>query len=619
MRLISRRNGLAGLLLLALVPGLASRAGPAEAGAPAFGKTYRDKNHKFSLPSFKGWEPIPVEAGEKTTVCKLADPKGKGQMRGTIDPSIEVVRVAKEGAAGPATTPGAGGPATPSEPPPGLPPELLARLRGPADAFDALVAPLAVDPKHAWPKKDFKPIESKDGVPGRLWVLQAPHAWYGGPDVPKEQRIEYFLVLAAFEKDKVEVGLRMMCGHALRKDYEKAFVAVAKGFQWFDDRAEDVASLPVLDGVAITPKRRHEIEKSMVDGWDVVVSPKKQYVVIYNTKRGENVALAKLIAERIEKIREQVYELQFPPARPITNVSICRVCKDRQEYHAYGGPGGSAGYWNSWSQELVFYDASAAKKADADTLAVLYHEAFHQYIFYSVGEVAPHSWFNEGHGDYYAGARYVNGKFQIAPFAWRVGTIRGAIVDGPRERTEGTDRDGRPEPRWGPKGYTPLEAFVRFTQGEYYAYPGVSYAQGWSLIYFLREVVPGNKKYAEKWGRILSTYFDVLKAEVNAAGPDAAPPEPEPQPPAPPPAPPAPGEEPPDPDDPLDPRRPPKPPGDAPGEPEGGEDEAVDVPRTPFRGRGGEAALKKAVEEAFKGVDFAELEEAWKKATKSGK
>lgn len=60
-------------------------------------------------------------------------------------------------------------------------------------------------------------------------------------------------------------------------------------------------------------------------------------------------------------------------------------------------------------------------------------------------------------------------------------------------------------------------------------------------------------------------------------------------------------------------------PGDGPGEPEGGEDETIDVPRTLFRGRGGEAALKKAVEEAFKGVDFAELEEAWKKATKSGK
>ena len=60
------------------------------------------------------------------------------------------------------------------------------------------------------------------------------------------------------------------------------------------------------------------------------------------------------------------------------------------------------------------------------TLAVLYHEAFHQYIYYSVGKVAPHSWFNEGHGDYYAGARYADKKFTIRPFAWRVPAVFGS-------------------------------------------------------------------------------------------------------------------------------------------------------------------------------------------------
>lgn len=602
------------LPLLALLPLLGAALPTAEAGAPGLGKKYRDKNYKFSLPCFKDWEPVPIEVGEKTEVCKLADPKGQGQMRGTLDPSIEVVRVPKEGAAAGAVTPGEGG--TPPGLPPGMPPEMLGRFAPPKDAFDAMVRPLAVDPKFAWPKQAFKEIESKDKVPGKLWVFQAPHAYYGGPDVPAPQRIEYFLVLAAFEKDKVEYGLRMACGHTLRKDFEKAFLSVAKGFQFFDDKAEDVESLPVLDGVNITPRRRHDIEKSMVEGWDVVVSPKKQYIVIYNTKRGENVPLAKLIAERIEKIREQLYEVQFPPAKPITAVSICRVCKDRAEYHAYGGPGGSAGYWNSGSEELVFYDASAAKKADADTLAVLYHEAFHQYIFYSVGEVAPHSWFNEGHGDYYAGAKYLNGKFKIEPFAWRVGTIRNAIVEGPRERTETKDDKGQPQVRWGDKGYTPLEHLVRFSQGEYYSYPGVCYAQGWSLIYFLREIVPANKKYAEKWGRILDTYFNVLKGEVNGpgAGPGAGgddPPRP--------PAPGQPGDEPPAP--------PPGGPGGGPGSgkdgptpPEGGDpEENIEIPQTFFRGRNSEAALAKAVAEAFKNVDWTEFEEAWKKATKSGK
>ena len=122
--------------------------------------------------------------------------------------------------------------------------------------------------------------------------------------------------------------------------------------------AKDVKALDVLEGVNISAQRRSEIERTMVKGWSVVVSPKKQYIIIYNTKQNRNHDLAKEIARRIEAIRAQIYEVQFPPAQPIEAVSIVRVCGDRKEYHQYGGPGGSAGYWNSGSEELVFYDAA---------------------------------------------------------------------------------------------------------------------------------------------------------------------------------------------------------------------------------------------------------------------
>ena len=36
---------------------------------------------------------------------------------------------------------------------------------------------------------------------------------------------------------------------------------------------------------------------------------------------------------------------------------------------------------------------------------MLYHEAFHQFIHYSAGELPPHSWYNEGHGDYFGSFR----------------------------------------------------------------------------------------------------------------------------------------------------------------------------------------------------------------------
>ena len=39
------------------------------------------------------------------------------------------------------------------------------------------------------------------------------------------------------------------------------------------------------------------------------------------------------------------------------------------------------------------------------TWETLSHETFHQFIFYFYGSLSPHSWYNEGQGDYFAGAK----------------------------------------------------------------------------------------------------------------------------------------------------------------------------------------------------------------------
>jgi hypothetical protein len=200
--------------------------------------------------------------------------------------------------------------------------------------------------------------------------------------------------------------------------------------------------------------------------------------------------MIKRIAVQIEAIREQVYEVLFPPARRVKAISVVRVCKDMAEYHRYGGPGGSAGYWSRGDEELVFPGGGMGN----DSLRVLYHEAFHQYIHYAVGDVAPHSWFNEGHGDYFAGHNYRGRKFKADVFKWRTGIIANALAT---------------------KSYVPLKKFLKYTQREYYANPGLCYAQGWSLIYFLREVERRKiRKYEKYWG-LLDRYFDAIKANVK--------------------------------------------------------------------------------------------------------
>jgi hypothetical protein len=625
-RMRTRRIPLLALAALLTLPLLGMRPQVAEAAAPPLNWTYRDRAHQFSLKMFRDYKAVPLKPNEKTTVCKFRDPKSKGQARGTYDAEVSVVHYRPEG---PVTT---GDEAKPAEGPSALEDwrEKLEEARRPKNIFDATIANLWIDEaekkKLEEYKKDFQEIESKDKpkIPGRLWAF----------DVTIMGDETLHICLAEFVRGTDAFGIFMNCGGPLKKNYARSFVKIAKSFKWHDDKAKDVETLDVLDGVNITPKKRHEIERSMVSNWDVIVSPKKNYIVIYNTKNGDNHALAKTIAKRIELIREQVYEVQFPPAQPIDTVCVVRVCEDAKEYRAYGGPGGSAGYWSPGAEELVFYDASRSKKADKDTLAVLYHEAFHQYIHYSVGRVAPHSWFNEGHGDYYAGAEFKGGKFKIKPFQWRVGVIKSAIVEGERECTEDVDDDGKVRRQWGGKGYTPLKDLVGFSRGEYYSYPSVCYAQGWSLIYFLREIVPNNKKYEEKWGHILDLYFNTLKAEVNKDGSldkereerrrkaeeeaekeedgegegekkdgDAPPP-------------PAPG---PSPSTPPAPRGGGTPPDDG-GDDEGDDDATTnEAPRVLIEGLGGPGPLKKALEVAFQGVDWAEFQEAWLKATKRGK
>src|SRR5439155_686385 len=118
------------------------------------------------------------------------------------------------------------------------------------------------------------------------------------------------------------------------------------------------------------------------------------------------------------------------------------------------------------------------------------------------------------------------GKFLIRPFSWRVGIIKEALRRGPIATEEIRGRDGEVEHvkmDTSGNGYPPPSAITKMTQSDYYSYPDVCYAEGWSLIYFLREIVPKNEKWNAKWGKILDTYFQTLKTEVNKETPLAPP------------------------------------------------------------------------------------------------
>ena len=248
----------------------------------------------------------------------------------------------------------------------------------------------------------------------------------------------------------------------------------------------------------LDPEFRVEARRTLPKGWKA--EDTDNYILVYSTK---DQPLLRLIERELEAIRK-TYEELFPPLEPVTAVSRVRICKDQDEYFAYGGPKGSGGYWNWMAEELVFYDYEnvdgEAGTGKANSRIVLYHEAFHQFIFYSAGSFSPHSWFNEGHGDYFSGAKISGGKVKlIKPSPWRVDTAKQMIERG---RT------------------VPWEEIIRWSQREFYGQNdrkqsgGLNYAQGWSMIYFLRE--SKEAKRHEVWSGILDRYFETLRDDYNA-------------------------------------------------------------------------------------------------------
>ncbi len=311
--------------------------------------------------------------------------------------------------------------------------------------------------------------------------------------------------------------------------YENAFDQMARSFS----RVEvEKAGADLAADASLRDRERAKLQgqiDSLGGGWKLYETP-NYFIVTPHTDR-EFIAE---IMERLEAIRAQ-YEIDYPyerakelraigeaahtgetsaerkekeaekkmmaelfgsgDPRELSRCSVVRILTNRESYQSYGGPGGSAGYWSASARELVIYD-DQADGGRKDTWIVLNHEAFHQYIFYLYGNISPHSWYNEGTGDFYSGLEYKNKRFTLKANLWRRDTIKEAVQN---------DKE------------VPLKDFVRMTQAEYYdaknagKQAGQNYAQGWSFIYFLRN---GKKLFPRgwdpAWDNILDTYFRVL-------------------------------------------------------------------------------------------------------------
>jgi hypothetical protein len=293
-----------------------------------------------------------------------------------------------------------------------------------------------------------------------------------------------------------EEGVFLFEGTSLTQRFKDAAAEFSKSAKTFkriekEDRSSKDAELAQLSEQ--DRFLQQQIDK-LPPGWSSLRT--RRYLFLYNAEE----KFVKQLAERIEAIRDE-YERLYPPDRPIDAVSIVRVCNSIDEYHAYGGRPGTGGYWYYVARELVFFDY---RPRDL-TLLVLNHEAFHQYIYYFYGQLAPHSWYNEGHGDYFSGAKMTKSN-RISGYGEGPGGFSRLpeIKEGARLLSEGKGaKDG---------AAVPLKQIMNFHKSDYYGNKGydagLCYAEGWAIVFMLREA----KGLEPKWQKILPDYLQNLLA-----------------------------------------------------------------------------------------------------------
>lgn len=325
------------------------------------------------------------------------------------------------------------------------------------------------------------------------------------------------------------------------RPFESAYTTIAKTLQ--PVKLEGTSGASSTDAGDPRSEKRAKLQADIAKnpGWSLYETPNYFIVSCYDDKQ-----FIEEMKLRLEGIR-QVYERDYPPSiarkiRPreladgdqkkagapeaaqdpdqtvakkvaidaleLGKNSVVRLCKDRGQYLQYGGREKTSGYFSSMEGELVIFDDKQDQGRD-HTWGVMNHEGFHQYIHAFFGNISPHSWYNEGTGDYYSGFEFNLKTKKFTP------------------KKEIGRQDNLLRIR---DNYVPLREFVTWTKVQYYgrnsggikgdgkALEGWAlYAQGWSMIWFLRTGAGKAKGWQASWGTILDVYLDTLLETADLA------------------------------------------------------------------------------------------------------
>ena len=270
------------------------------------------------------------------------------------------------------------------------------------------------------------------------------------------------------------------------------------------DRFQNKAALAESEATSLDSSRQAAAASvSNMQGWWVAHTP--HYVFLSNLSTRHR-ALVKDLQVEIEAM--QVAYAKLIPARvPITAISIIRVFATSEEYKAYVGKSlaWSGGLWSTSRRELIVRPIEAGDARDRRTQlrATVYHEAFHQYIHYALGELPPAPWFNEGHATFFENARLRNGAVEVVDSDSLIERCRALAKRGP----------------------FPFERILNMDYATFYDADTTrrreNYALAWGLVYYLRKGGPPEhcrafRKIPEQYVEALVTSRDPAQATLKA-------------------------------------------------------------------------------------------------------
>lgn len=223
-------------------------------------------------------------------------------------------------------------------------------------------------------------------------------------------------------------------------------------------------------------------------GWWFVETP--NYVLVSDLRGGRR-SFVQQLQEDLEAVRA-IYERMFPPRIPLEAVSLVRIFDDPEEYVSYVGEEHRAtgGAWLPDKRELVIrpFEWGSELERRARMASVVYHEAFHQYIFYAFDLIRTSPWYNEGHAVFFEGADLRRAEIRVDELEAYASVVETLAASGTMAVSQLLMLD-----------YDRFYQRLTGNAGRRRAH----YAMAWGLVYYLRKAAPleDDNRYEEIIGR----------------------------------------------------------------------------------------------------------------------